>query len=176
MSETGNSKLAGIGGYRRLECWQLSDEIAVRLYEITRPLLKDDRWLRSQVMIAAFSVPSNIVEGYSRASNREFAHFLTIARASLAEVEYQLHFMERVGLLGGGEGLENLRELVKRAGQTTYGLLRSVRADTKDAETNRRYLRDQAADYTAGSLELATSHPSFEFPVSNVDVDDAMEE
>ncbi|HET9477305.1 MAG TPA: four helix bundle protein, partial [Dehalococcoidia bacterium] len=113
-------------------------------------MLKDDRWLRSQIMSAAFSVPSNIVEGYSRGSNREFAHFLAIARASLAEVEYQLHFMDRVGL-ARGEGLENLRELVKRAGQTTYGLLRSVRADTKDDESNRRYLRDDAAEYIAGT-------------------------
>ena len=177
MNETGNSKLAeGRGGYERLECWQLADEVAVRLYGMTRTLLKDDRWLRSQIMSAALSVPSNIVEGYSRDSNREFAHFLTIARASLAELEYQLRFIERVGLVSTTQEVSELRELIRRAGQTTFGLLRSVRADTRDATTNRRYLRDQAEDYTAGSVEFRAGSPSFEFPVSSAAIDAAIEE
>lgn len=45
------------------------------------------------------SVPTNIVEGYSRRGDKELAHFVSIALGSLAEVRYLLHFATRVGYL-----------------------------------------------------------------------------
>lgn len=46
--------------------------------------------LRTQMQRAAVSVPSNIVEGYERGSNKEFKHFLSIARGSVGELHTQL--------------------------------------------------------------------------------------
>ena len=47
--------------------------------------------LISQISRCAVSVPSNIPEGSSIPSNREFGHFLIIALGSLFELETQLH-------------------------------------------------------------------------------------
>jgi len=46
--------------------------------------------LTSQMRRAAVSIPSNIAEGAVRNSTKKFAHFLTLARSSLSELETQL--------------------------------------------------------------------------------------
>ena len=39
---------------------------------------------------AAISIPSNVVEGHSRKSKKEFVNFLSIANGSLNELRYQV--------------------------------------------------------------------------------------
>ncbi len=55
--------------------------------------------LKSQIRRAAVSIPSNIAEGQSRASTKEFLNHLSIAQASLAEVETQLEISVRLKYL-----------------------------------------------------------------------------
>jgi four helix bundle protein len=48
---------------------------------------------------SSLSVVSNICEGSERGNDREFKHFLSIARASNAELEAQWHIAEALGLV-----------------------------------------------------------------------------
>ena len=42
-------------------------------------------------------MPSNIAEGAARQSDREFLHFLSVARGSLAEIQTQLIIARKLG-------------------------------------------------------------------------------
>ncbi len=49
-----------------------------------------DRRFREQIQAAAVSIMSNIGEGFSRRTTKEFIQFLFIAKGSVAEVQSQL--------------------------------------------------------------------------------------
>ena len=51
--------------------------------------MSEERWkkLTSQLRRAALSIPTNIVEGYSRKGDKELAHFVNIGLGSMAETQ-----------------------------------------------------------------------------------------
>jgi len=75
----------------KLIVWQRSHELVLKIYEITKDFPKDEQFgLTSQIRRASVSIPSNIVEGKARNSNKDYKRFLLIARGSLEEVKYQM--------------------------------------------------------------------------------------
>ncbi len=77
--------------YRELTAWQVAFALARRVYEVTEPFPKHEVFgLTSQLRRAAVSIPSNLAEGAGRSGKKEFAHFVTLARGSLNELETQL--------------------------------------------------------------------------------------
>ena len=52
--------------------------------------------ITSQLRRSALSIPTNIVDGYSRKGNKELAHFINISLGSLAEVKYLIYFSNRL--------------------------------------------------------------------------------
>ena len=74
-------------------------DLAQSVYEITEHLPKMETYgIISQMTRAAVSVPSNIAEGSGR-SNKDFAHFLSIALGSLFELNTQIMLSERIGYI-----------------------------------------------------------------------------
>lgn len=79
--------------FRELVVWQRAMQLANHVYDIIIRFLKEEMFgLSSQMRRAAISVASNIAEGSQRGGKKEFVHFLTIARGSLAELLTQLIF------------------------------------------------------------------------------------
>jgi four helix bundle protein len=86
--------------FEDLIAWQKSMDLAVRVYEIAGAGKIAKRFaLRDQMERAALSVPSNVAEGFERGSRAEFHRFLSIAKASCAELRTQLYFSHRLQYL-----------------------------------------------------------------------------
>jgi four helix bundle protein len=86
--------------YRKIRTWRLADDLVVEIYRQSGSFPVHEMYgLISQWRRAGYSVPSNIAEGAARESDREYLHFLYIARASLAEVRYFCHLSKRLGYL-----------------------------------------------------------------------------
>ena len=74
-------------GFEKLEVWQRSIEFADVVYSTTRRFPIDERFgLTNQMRRAAVSISSNIAEGSSRNSRKDFARFVEIAAGSVYEV------------------------------------------------------------------------------------------
>ena len=104
------------GPYRKLIVWQKAKELVKAVYVLTRKFPTDERYaLTDQIRRAVVSIPSNIAEGYGRASNADYAHFLAIARGSLYETLTQLEIAEDLGYISEmPEGLDSLAAEVGR--------------------------------------------------------------
>lgn len=86
-----------IRSYKDLLVWQRSTELAVAIYHLTRQFPDSERFgLVSQMQRACVSISSNIAEGRSRNTRKEFLHFLSIAYGSGSELETQLLIAKRV--------------------------------------------------------------------------------
>jgi len=74
--------------------------LATEAYRLTKALPRSEEYrLTSQLLRAAASVPANIAEGHARGTRKDYAHFISIARGSLAETETVLLLLVEVELL-----------------------------------------------------------------------------
>jgi four helix bundle protein len=77
--------------FTELKVWQRSHSLVLSVYRMTTGFPQNERYgLISQVRRSALSVPTNIAEGSKRLTSHEYARFLNMAEASLAETEYLL--------------------------------------------------------------------------------------
>mgnify|MGYP001614635395 CR=1 FL=1 len=83
--------------YRDLIVWRKSVDLSVLVYELTEHFPRDERYaLTSQMRRAVVSIPSNIAEGRSRSTKKDFCNFLHIALGSAAELETQIEIAKRI--------------------------------------------------------------------------------
>jgi four helix bundle protein len=112
--------------FRKIEAWRLADDLTVAVYRHTQSFPKEEIYgLTSQLRRASYSVPANIAEGAGRNSQRDYLHFLYIARGSLAETRYFLHLASRLGYLAGSTQA-TLDEQAGHVFGCLHGLIRSV--------------------------------------------------
>lgn len=93
--------------FRKLTIWLDAMKLAKEVYLITATFPKEEKYgLISQINRACISVPSNIAEGSSRTSNKEFSHFMKISIGSLFELETQLILSNEFGFINNDRMLE----------------------------------------------------------------------
>ncbi len=127
-----------VRSFRDLTVWQRAMELAREVYMISEGIPKQEQFrLTSQLLKAATSVPANIAEGHARGTRKDYAHFVTIARGSLAETETLLELATQVGLVKP-EAIARAQQLAIEVGRMPNALLGKLRLppnDTRSPET-----------------------------------------
>lgn len=92
--------MARIDRFEDLVAWQRARELVKEVYAITGTnRLSKDFGLRDQIQRAAVSIMANIAEGFERYRLTEFHQFLSVAKASCAELRSHLYVALDVGYL-----------------------------------------------------------------------------
>ncbi len=87
-------------GYENLDVWQKSITLVTEVYALVKLLPKEETYaLSDQIRRSAVSIPSNIAEGSSRNSKKEFIQFLYISLGSLCELETQILIAKNIGYI-----------------------------------------------------------------------------
>lgn len=86
--------------FKNLNAYIEAKELVKQVYAVVNMLPKEERYaLADQLRRSVISVPSNIVEGMNRVSDKEKSHFLEISYASLMEVYCQIDIAADLGYI-----------------------------------------------------------------------------
>jgi len=79
--------------FEDIKAWQEARKLVKIVYDVAKSyeVFNKDYRFKDQITSAAVSIMSNISEGFSRRSNKEFIQFLFVAKASTAEVQSHLY-------------------------------------------------------------------------------------
>ncbi len=103
--------------FKELLIWKKSRVFCAEIYAITSSFPNDEKFgITNQLRRAAVSIPSNIAEGSSRNSNKDFSRFLEIAIGSAYEIETQLLIASDLGFVKSDKLetiIEQLEEIIK---------------------------------------------------------------
>src|SRR3990167_391511 len=86
-----------IKSHKDLLVWQKSLDLVENVYLLTEKFPQRELYgLSAQMRRAAVSISSNIAEGRSRGTRKDFTHFLHMAFGSASELETQLLIAKRL--------------------------------------------------------------------------------
>jgi four helix bundle protein len=78
--------------FEEIEAWKSARDLNLMIYKITnQDAFQKDYSLINQMRRSGGSVMDNIAEGFGREGNKEFQHFLPVAKGSAIEVKSQLY-------------------------------------------------------------------------------------
>ncbi|WP_419805849.1 four helix bundle protein [Terriglobus sp.] len=126
--------------FRELDVWHVAMELATEIYKVSEAFPKHELYgLTSQIRRCAVSVPSNIAEGSQRATSRDYANFITIAKGSTAELETQLILALRLGYLNEStfQHVEGLSFRVARMLSKLSSVLRTASREEREKRITR---------------------------------------
>jgi four helix bundle protein len=120
-----------IGRFEELIAWQKARELTKGIYEVTRgERFAKDFGLSGQIQRAAVSIMSNVAEGFERDNRGDFHRFLSVAKASCAEVRSQLYIALDIGYLDQS-AFNRLQLQAEEVGRIIGGLRTSVERQRK---------------------------------------------
>jgi len=122
------------GPFKQLLVWQKAMELVRLVYQVSKAFPAEERYaLTDQLRRAVASVPANIAEGNGRASNKDYAHFLSISRGSLYETLTHLQVAQDLGYVNELPEIDALADNVGRmltSLMKKYGSLHSTPTPT----------------------------------------------
>ncbi|HEY4685550.1 MAG TPA: four helix bundle protein [Dehalococcoidia bacterium] len=111
-----------VNSFRDLRVWQAAMNLVEQVYGLTQTFPKHELYgLAGQMQRAAVSIPSNIAEGHAREHTREYVQHISIAQASLAELQTQLEIAVRLRYLSDDRSI-GVIDGISSLGRQLYGL------------------------------------------------------
>lgn len=116
--------MSSFKSFEEILSWQKAREFNKSVYLITnKDTFKKDIDLTRQIWRASISISSNIAEGFERNTDKEFIHFLHIAKASAGEVRSQLYIAFDLEYLSQNE-FENLISSITEISKLISGFIK----------------------------------------------------
>jgi four helix bundle protein len=138
--------------FEDLIAWQKARVLTKNIYRVCRDGgFAKDFGLSNQIQRAAVSIMSNIAEGFERGGRGEFHQFLSIAKASCAELRSQLYVAVDNNYVSR-ESFDDLMTLAEEVGRIVGGLRSAVDKQRK-ARTEEKASRTEKRD-----LSLSPQH------------------
>lgn len=107
--------MSEIYGFKSLIVWQKSMLLVQLVYDEVKKMPLDEKYaLGDQLRRAVVSIPSNIAEGSGRTSDKDYGHFLSMARGSLYETITQLEIAKAQGYISENQQIDDLIEEIGR--------------------------------------------------------------
>lgn len=80
-----------MSNFEELKVWQKSHQLVLDIYKVTKRFPSEEKFsLVDQIKRSSSSIPTNIVEGNSRKTKKEFIQFLYVSKGSCEETKYHL--------------------------------------------------------------------------------------
>ena len=103
--------------------WQKAKDLTLTMYRYFKT--NKDFTFKDQIIRASISVMNNIAEGFERNSDKEFKHFLLIAKGSSGEVRSMLHIASELKYIPDNDYAEIL-SLTREISKLLGGLIKSL--------------------------------------------------
>ena len=112
--------------FRKYDIWKDGMELVDNVYTFVEAFPNTQKYgLSSQITRSAVSIPSNIAEGASRNSEKDFTRFLEMALGSAFELETQLIIASKRKYIPKGS-LEVIVQKLSSLQKRIYGLRRKI--------------------------------------------------
>ncbi len=112
--------------FRELQVWKKARILAKEVYLVSTDFPEGEKFgLTSQVRRSMISIPSNIAEGSSRNSSKDFVRFLRIALGSAFELETQLLLSIDLGFTAENK-INPVNERIREIQKMLIGLERKL--------------------------------------------------
>jgi len=112
--------------YKDLIVWQKSIELVTEVYKLTAKFPRHEVYgLASQMQRAATSIASNIAEGSSRGTTKDFVHFLRMALGSATELETQFVIATNLGYRAASKDTRSVN-LLSEVCRMLHGMIKKL--------------------------------------------------
>lgn len=109
--------------FKKLHVWRKAHALALNAHRVAGQIRgTSHQSLRNQLIRAAMSIPTNIVEGRAKQSEPEFGRFLRYALSSATELEYHLIVSRDLGLVRQADFVSILTQVIE-VRRMIHGLL-----------------------------------------------------
>ena len=133
----GGEQHSRMSDFRKLDVWHNSHARVLNVHGAVKKIRGSDyASLRSQMLRAGMSIPTNLVEGVGQKTAREFARFIRISLNSANELEYHLLLARDLEVMPAEEFSTLVAQTIQ-VRKMLHGLLKRVDGRSNDSNQKR---------------------------------------